>query len=437
MDAPKINPKDTLKQSYPKLNQSIDNANEALRKSGTAVNISNNAINVSNEAKGIAERTQTELSQAILEGDSSPLAGQLSVGADGTLYEDGPQQRLVAEYNGVTALLAQREEEITSILNNKYRMTFNKNQLGVNIQNLMDLSVLQSKFDLMKEIGIHSIVLCPQGNLVTYTSNEITEDTISFADIQTYTQTCKDAGFNVYYKLHIECKDGKWRGEIAPSDINLFFNNYKNFIIKYASLAEEMGIKLFCVGEEMVSISSSTYQTQWADIFNGIRAVYTGKTTYGANMLVWDDEHRRNIIFNYVDYLGIDLWAKQCDVGGDTKNNYTNLNGWVIPTFEELYNTWGKKIIFTEVGYFPTPEGATTPNDASSQTWAYLDYNLQARYYRMFFQNCIGQEWFEGIWYWAEKNTSFSNPNGGLDRYSVLHVDNIPTQNTFKNYKEI
>lgn len=117
MDAPKLNPQDTLRQSFPKLNQSIDNANEALKKSGTAVNISNNAINVSNEAKGIAERTQSELSQAILEGDSSPLAGQLSVGADGTIYNDGPQERFITEYNHVstnveTTQLKMESEEI-------------------------------------------------------------------------------------------------------------------------------------------------------------------------------------------------------------------------------------------------------------------------------------------------------------------------------------
>lgn len=31
-DAPKINPKETLRESYKKLNQAIDNANEAIKK---------------------------------------------------------------------------------------------------------------------------------------------------------------------------------------------------------------------------------------------------------------------------------------------------------------------------------------------------------------------------------------------------------------------
>ncbi|MED5102433.1 SGNH/GDSL hydrolase family protein [Niallia circulans] len=98
MDAPKLDPKDSLKSSFPKLNQAIDNANKALNR---VVNAENDSV----EAKEIAERTQSELSQAILKGDSSPLAGQLSVGADGTIYKDGPQERFITEFNELIAQL--------------------------------------------------------------------------------------------------------------------------------------------------------------------------------------------------------------------------------------------------------------------------------------------------------------------------------------------
>lgn len=66
-----------------------------------------NAVMKSDEAMALSERTQKELSQAILEGDSSPLAGQLSVGADGTVYHD-PQERLVEEYENVASELEQK-----------------------------------------------------------------------------------------------------------------------------------------------------------------------------------------------------------------------------------------------------------------------------------------------------------------------------------------
>lgn len=64
------------------------------------------AVMKSDEAMALSERTQKELSQAILEGDSSPLGGQLSVGADGTTYSN-PQERFVKEMNSVNQNLAQ------------------------------------------------------------------------------------------------------------------------------------------------------------------------------------------------------------------------------------------------------------------------------------------------------------------------------------------
>ncbi|RDW17640.1 hypothetical protein CWR48_14090, partial [Oceanobacillus arenosus] len=82
------------------LNKSSSDASNALAKSTKA------EVNAS-EAKAAADRTSTELGQAILKGDSSPLAGQLSVGADGTVYPGGPQERLVKELNSVNKDLAQ------------------------------------------------------------------------------------------------------------------------------------------------------------------------------------------------------------------------------------------------------------------------------------------------------------------------------------------
>ena len=69
------------------------------------------AVMKSDDAMALSERTQKELSQAILEGDSSPLGGQLSVGADGTVYSD-PQDRFVKEMNSVNQNLAQNVQKL-------------------------------------------------------------------------------------------------------------------------------------------------------------------------------------------------------------------------------------------------------------------------------------------------------------------------------------
>jgi Zinc carboxypeptidase len=100
-DAPKILETDSLRLAYPKLNQAIEKANKADRDS-------TNALSTANEAKQTADQTRTELNQAILAGDSGPLAGQLSVGADGTVHPSA-QDRLINEYNKVSSQLAQNE----------------------------------------------------------------------------------------------------------------------------------------------------------------------------------------------------------------------------------------------------------------------------------------------------------------------------------------
>jgi len=63
------------------------------------------SLKKASEAIDLSERTQKELTEAILRGDSSPLAGQLSVGSDGKTY-DGPQERLIAENEKITTQLS-------------------------------------------------------------------------------------------------------------------------------------------------------------------------------------------------------------------------------------------------------------------------------------------------------------------------------------------
>lgn len=72
-----------------------------------AVERSNNAIEFAKEANERSDRTEKELSQAILRGDSSSLGGQLSVGANGTVYHD-PQERLVKEHSEVVSQISQK-----------------------------------------------------------------------------------------------------------------------------------------------------------------------------------------------------------------------------------------------------------------------------------------------------------------------------------------
>lgn len=98
-DAPKINPKETLRESYPKLNQAIDNANEAITKATTADENASQAVTTANSV-------QEQFNQVVIEGDSSVEAAQARVSHTGTNYTT-LKERLDKEHQEVTSQLAQ------------------------------------------------------------------------------------------------------------------------------------------------------------------------------------------------------------------------------------------------------------------------------------------------------------------------------------------
>jgi len=90
--------------------------NDAIEAAEQAKIDSTTAISTANTAKNSAEQTRTELDQAILSGDSSPLAGQLSVGSDAVTYPSA-QERFLQEYQGVSSQLAENATVGYSFLN--------------------------------------------------------------------------------------------------------------------------------------------------------------------------------------------------------------------------------------------------------------------------------------------------------------------------------
>ena len=74
--------------------------------------------------------------------------------------------------------------------------------------------------------------------------------------IQSTTRMAREAGIKTILKPHIWLNDenGKWRGEIkmkSEADWKKWFEEYSNFILHYAKLAEKEKIEMFCIGTEL------------------------------------------------------------------------------------------------------------------------------------------------------------------------------------------
>lgn len=212
----------------------------------------------------------------------------------------------------------------------------------------------------------------------------------------------RDLGMSIMLKPQLDISDtseGKWRGEIEfnnPADWQLWFDNYRDFIVHYVEIANAENIEIFCLGTELTS-STLNHPEEWRKLISHIRDIYKGYLTYAAN---WYEEFANIAFWDLLDYAGVDP--------------YFPLTETKTPSVEELKRAWQpwvrqleewqekikKPVIFTEVGY-KACEG-TADNPWEHLPRGKLDIQTQANCYQALFETFFYKKWLWGIywWYW-------------------------------------
>lgn len=201
----------------------------------------------------------------------------------------------------------------------------------------------------------------------------------------------------------------EWRGKINPElDKNSWddwWENYTNYILYYAGIAQTSGVDVFMVGSELVSTETQT--DRWCKLITQVRGAYKGYLSYSAN---WDH------------YKVIHFWDKLDIIGMTT---YYDLCGSKPPTLETLKESWsqihndliqwqstvGKPLLFTEVGW---PNQVT----AAKEPWNYYaaqnkpDPGLQRACYQSFFDTWANEPALGGymIWEWRTHDAWVTGP---------------------------
>ena len=193
-------------------------------------------------------------------------------------------------------------------------------------------------------------------------------------------------------------RSGKWRGEIKPEKDNWkdWWQDYTNYIMHYAEIAQGAGAEVFMVGSELVSTESQ--EGRWRALIAKVRKAFKRRLCYSAN---WDH------------YTPIKWWDA-LDLIGMT--SYYDLTGGKQPTVERLRKAWkpirdkvlrwqakiNRPILFTEVGW---------PNqDTCAQyPWDYYrskkpDPTAQANCFEAFFQTWTDQDAVAGFLVWEWRN---------------------------------
>jgi hypothetical protein len=143
-----------------------------------------------------------------------------------------------------------------------------------------------------------------------------------------------------------------WRGNIEPSDWDLWWRNYTEFNVDLARIAQEEGVEWYSLGTEMAS--TQRFPDRWRQLARDVRRVYRGKLTYSVNF----DSHDSFTFGDCLDVIGMNTYdpiAKHDTY--PTEAQVRDAWWWIVNKARTLQARFDRPVMITEVGY-PSVAGA-------------------------------------------------------------------------------
>ena len=302
--------------------------------------------------------------------------------------------------------------------------TVDRKQRGAHIFGRVD----STNFQLLNRNNIEWITLVPWSGQADYDSPILRHHRGDSLRMQrrdsswiSRIELARSAGFKVFVKPHVWIdapSNGKWRSDIYPSNNEnweLWKKSYRDFILRYAHIAQQANAEMYCIGTEFTRLSIEK-PAFWKALIQEVRGIYSGKITYAAN---WHNEYENITFWEDLDYIGIQAYFPL------VKNKYPSVRqiskGWnkYISSIKSIQKKYHRKIIFTEMGYKSTADSAISP-------WEWIDHTkpnkslstaTQANCYEAFFKTIWQKDWFAGvhIWHLRSDYSERDSPGNHLD----------------------
>lgn len=215
-----------------------------------------------------------------------------------------------------------------------------------------------------------------------------------------------DKGIKVMLKPQLWTHD-QWIGELkfdTEKDWKKFEKNYATFILKWAAIADSMGIDMLCIGTE-IRHSAEQRPKYWRQLIQSIRKVYNGKLTYAPN---WDD-YDKITFWDALDYIGVDAYFPLSFEKTPTVCDLKEAWEPIITKLEGYAKKWNKPILFTEFGYLSL-------DGCAGKTWvleknrasAGINEQAQANAIQALLEVFGGKDWWAGgfLWKWYPNYSS-------------------------------
>ena len=243
-----------------------------------------------------------------------------------------------------------------------------------------------------------------------------------------YIEELHEHGVRVMLKPQLWVWRGVFTGNLkmkTETDWKTLEKSYSDFILNFASLAQETGVDIFCIGTELESFVQAR-PVYWINLIDQIKNRFQGKLTYAAN---WDE------------YLRVPFWDKLDFIGVDA---YFPLSEQQTPSIPELRKAWipwktelkdlssqiQKPVLFTEFGYRSVDFAARKPWQADAVEGK-VNLEAQANANQAILEEFWQEPWFSGgfIWKW------FTNhPLSGGSNDNRFTPQNKPAQEILKRF---
>ncbi len=285
-------------------------------------------------------------------------------------------------------------------------------------------SFLQSLTDL-KNTGANSVAFV----VPYYQSNPQASDlgpgwnTPTDASLRAAIQQAHGLGLAVNIKMHAESSDGTWRAHIRPNDRAAWYAAYNGLLVNLARIAQEEHAELITIGTEMVATAASSEHPEntqrWQEMIANVRAIYSGKLTYGANSndnntSPFTNEKRYINFWGALDYAGISAYYQL-----NSDNSVEGLKGawdwWNNNDLRGFQQSVGKPLLFAEIGYRSIDGAHWAPWD-----WGRggaVNQDEQANAYEALMSYWNDYPYMTGI-YWWDWSTDPNAGGGGSGDYT-------------------
>jgi glycosyl hydrolase family 113 len=253
----------------------------------------------------------------------------------------------------------------------------------------------------LRRLGVDSIAITPFGFQRFRTDTKIVwvgngGSWIGETDdrLRAVTRQAHGLALTVMLKPHLWLRPPEWPGSIdhrTEPRWKAWFASYREFILHYARLAEEVRAESFSVGNELVL--TTPRERDRRKIIGAVRRVYHGRVTYGANL----DEFADVPFWDARDFIGISAYFPLTKERSPSVE--TMIRAWQ-PIAEELARLSARTrrpIGFTELGYRSSDYAAAKPWEHGGSS---LNLKLQADAFEAFFLSIWPRRWFGGVYIW-------------------------------------